>query len=70
MPELKDPVNKPRRRFLGGLMAGISGALALSGFTRAAGTEAKDSTTPAQKAAHKGYHESAHVKTYYDKARF
>ncbi len=69
MPEQKDLVNKPRRKFLGGLMAGIGGALALPGLTRAAGSDATESATT-EKTSHKGYHETAHIRTYYDKARF
>lgn len=70
MSEQNNPVNKPRRTFLGGLVASIGGALALSSLTGAAGHDEAETGDVEQNVGHKGYHESAHIKSYYDKARF
>lgn len=55
---------------MGGLVASIGGALALSSLTGAAGHDEAETGDAEHNVSHKGYHESAHIKSYYDKARF
>lgn len=55
-----------RRRFLKGLaVAGGATAMVVATGTAVAGPEA----TPVSKPAVKGYHETPHIRTYYQKAR-
>lgn len=59
--------NKTRREFLKGL-AVAGGATAMVAVTGRAYAEPTKPETPAKPAA-KGYHETPHIRTYYQKAR-
>ena len=58
---------KTRREFLKGL-AVAGGATAMVAVTGRAYAEPTESEAPAKPAA-KGYHETPHIRTYYQKAR-
>jgi hypothetical protein len=70
MPESDNKMSKPRRKFMSGMMAGIGGVLAFSRGASASDLEVTETETADQKDSHKGYHETAHIRSYYDKARF
>ncbi len=64
------PVNQPRRSFLGGLVAGLGGLIAMTRLNSAPAASVPQPEQQQENAGYKGYHESAHVRSYYDKARF
>ena len=58
-----------RRGFLKGA-AVVSGAAAASALSTGAAAEVTPKTEAAQPEKSKGYHETAHIREYYAKARF
>lgn len=64
----KQPDSPARRQFLRGV-AVIGGVAGVSALTGQAFGETEEPETGAQPVPGKGYQESDHIRTYYDKAR-
>lgn len=73
MSAASDTTQRGRRRFLKGVMA-VGGTTVLVAVGREAMVDDEPqevvSQTPSQADTQQGYHVTAHIESYYDKARF